>query len=1537
MKKLPKCLFIVAIFSLLAATPSLAGGISKKHRGHPSNKGPLTETVTNETRPQKVENKKGGCPLTPHRESAPKGFATPRKAPAYVKAQNSPMKAAANFPTLYASVAYSDKLLDETYDLIYGLYSVPTNNNSEFELLWEIEYGVDATFGGAEQNGIYYLNYYWEYPGGMLKYVESYGYDVSTGEQVYYADISSVPEVLCSGGMALDPTTNEIYGISMTADQEGQQLAKIDYTKPTPTVTVIAPLEGIYGAFAIDNKGQFYGIKIADGDNEGILCKIDRQTGASTVVGPTGQFPYYMTGACIDPKTNRMFWAVSPENTRAYLVELDPATGKASFVCRFSGDEQLTGLFVPAPRAADGAPNECEDVALNFNQSSLTGTVTFKAPATLFNGTAITGNVTVNLLMNDEPQPTLTVAAGASGTFNVTVPEAGLYTFTIFASNEAGEGVKTSYKKIWIGADTPASTQATLQYANGNMEISWLPVTEGLNGGYINPSEVTYTVEDNQGNIIADGLTVTSYSYKVEEPESLTPYYYNVYVEADGLKSAPARTNVVALGAITPPYKADFIANGFVGWTIIDGNNDGLKWEIDFDGSLYMEYNRDLDMDDWLITPPVKLEAGKAYNVAFEAQGMDDYHTEKIEVKWGKTNTAEGMTNTLIAPTEITINKYEQLSNMIVPSESGLYYIGFHGISDADQHYLFLNDIQIKEGVSNAAPGLPTNLTATPERSGRGWNCTIAFNAPTVTMADVALTSLTKVEIYRDNTLIKTFETPAVGAALSYTDIEPPFGKHTYTVTGYNEVGTGLSASVTLFVGIDIPLAPEVVNMTTTDIDGQVLLTWTPVTEDINGTLLTPEDVTYTISYYNDGEWITAAEDLKTTTYSWQAVRPGNQEFIQTAVFAVDEKGVSDGTTSGMMPVGTPYKGLDETFANGEPHYNWGIDYIGAYYFVETGIAGDDTFKDVQSVAGDDGFFYIYAGYPENGASLISGLVSLQEIVNPALSFYVYNVYSEENGEDINEISVAIRETNQETWNVILEPTKINDLCNGLRGEWGRIILDLDKYAGKKIQFMISGLVQKYTTISLDDIKIGSEYLYDLAIDGIAAPGKVLTGSDYTVEVTVTNNGIKPATSYMIELYADGSLAESKTGMELAGGRTATYTFERTMSALDREDVEYYAKAVYSLDEDMANNQSASITVVPVVSTLPDPDNLRAANAQGGVQLTWDEPDLEGGVALAVTDDFEDAESFAKEYGGWTFVDVDGKEVGGIQLTTLPNIIPGSTKGSFWIWDTEAVEVDDDDAYSGNKCLFSLYNNDGTNADNWAISPLLYGGAQTISFYARSFKENYPEQIQVLYTTQDVIDQTTFSASDFKVVAGSTVYPVPFKWTRYEYDLPAGAKHFAIRSFDQDAYILFVDDVTYTPAGSTAELILEGYNIYRNGQQINDAPVVKTSYLDLLDVDATYTYAVTAVYEGQGESAGSNAVTIDFKVNGIEYMEVSPSITIENRNIVINDAEGMIVTVADAAGTLIFNGYGSRKTVVNVNGGVYIVNVAGKTSKVLVK
>ena len=1526
MKKILSRIFSVALIAATVASPSLAQTAKKATRAS-SSQAKATVTMKAQNKPERTKGAKGLNVLQhkqaagPFREANMKKMAG-RKAAGIKKAASFE---AANIPTLYGGVTFQNVWSEGNTP--YGIYNV---TSSQTDIVVE---GPKASYGGVLVDGVYYAVDGFSFWG--MVFVTISAYDVESGEMIGSYD--GAVENMTYGGMAYDATTGNVYGIGLTADGSAMQLAKYEFSESACTVTPIAALEGNWNSIACDSQGQLYGISYAgvtSGDDfevtESHLNKIDKTTGAVTLIGETGALPKYLSSATIDTKTDRMFWNVCAPDETSCLCEVDLTTGAAPELFEYAQGDEIMGMYVPAPAAEAGAPAECQNVSVNFPEDNLAGTVTLTTPSTNFDGSAGSGELIVTVMANGEQVGTAETTYGKAVTVDVdlTLMGAGMYDFTIFASNEVGEGPKTKVKKVWVGADTPEATTATLTYANGNMEVSWLPVTASVNGGYFDAANLTYTVKRADGSVAAEGLTTTTFTEAVAEPATLTSYYYVVEAVCGELVSAPAQTNTVVLGAIVPPYSCDF-ESGIDGWTILDANGDGKTW-MESQGAIRVSYNSSLDMDDWLITPPVKLEAGKAYNVSFQAKSNGTSFPERIEVKYGKANTAEGMTETLVPATDLTTGEWVDFAQMLAPEEDGTYYIGFHGISDADMFYLWLDNFQIEAGVSALAPGLATNLTATPDASG-ALKCTVAFNAPDKTMNGQTLSSLTKVELLRGDEVIETFDAPAVGAPLSYEDTAAPQGNVTYTVIGYNDEGAGLKASVTTFVGFDLPSPVESATIQTTDTEGQVIVSWTPVTTDINGLTLPAGEVTYKLVKAEGNALVTIAENLTGESYTYQAVAAGEQDFVQVGVQAVTSAGEGDLAATDMIPVGTPYNGLSESFLDGTLNYIWGLRAINGG---TVKILTDESFKDLTSQDADNGFIAIQAGGIDSGADFFSGLISLDGIENPGLVFYTYNIVGEQGDADENEIAVSVKELGQDEWTVIMPATSVNDLCPGVANDWGRVSVSLGAYANKVIQFQITGVAKTFTYTLLDNIKVGSILGHDVAATAISAPGKVKTGENYTVGVTVANEGAQVAEAFSVELYADEELVETKAVETLETGKSTNVSFERTMPALATEPVTYFAKVVYAADENAENNQTSSIEVVPVVSNLPVATDLQASNVEAGIKLTWNEPNLEGGVPEEITDDFEDGESFAAEYGNWTFVDGDNSAVGGFQGIDLPGIAAGTATGSFWIFDNTSESFNASfDAHSGNKYLFALFRYDDGTTDDWAISPELTGDAQTISFYARSYSTSYPEKITVYYSTGSK------ETSDFIEVEGSTVSSVPGEWTEYSYNLPAGAKYFAIRSWATSSFMLMVDDVTYTPAGVTANLEIAGYNIYRDGVKINDAPVADCEYIDSnVEVGTQYTYVVTVVYTDKGESRGSDEVVItreDVSVDGIGDGAVS--IKAENGKVVVLNAEGLDVVVAAANGAVVYSGAGELKTEVAVANGVYVVTAGKTVRKVIVR
>ncbi len=1415
-----------------------------------------------------------------------------------------PRKAAAenaSLPNLRGSVIYNESFTEESQPA--GLYQVV---NGGTELLFE---GPNANGGGVLVDGVYYAVYYYSFWGYV--FVTVTGYDAESGEEIceYDGNIDNI----AVGGMTVDPTTGTVYGITYDANGAALQLATISLSETAMTTTAIAPLDGNWNSIVCDAQGQLYGIDytgVQNGDDFVVttssLNKIDKTTGAVTLIGETGVAPQYLSSATIDKKTGRMFWNVNTADGAGYMAEVNLATGSATKLFDLALNDEIMGLYVAAPLAEADAPAAVTALAADFSKGSLSGNVTFTAPATTFGGAAGSGELTYTVMANDVKAATGSTTFGAAVSVPLTLTESGEYTFTVTTANAAGTSPKSKVK-VFVGLGIPEAPTATLAYNGGKMQLSWDAVTATVDGGYIDPAAVTYTVTrhvNDASEVVAEGLKATSFEEAIAEPADITTYYYTVVAHSGTVVSTTAKSNAITLGAIVPPYNNKFDnADCLSGFTILDGNDDGKQWGYyagaegadGEPGAVRISYNTKLAMNDWLITPPMKLEAGKAYKVTFYARNNGSSYPERIEAKWGASATAAGMTEELVPATDLTTGKFIELSGFVTPQTAGTYYIGIHGISDADSYYLYVDDLTIAEGMAATAPGDASDVNIVPDANGE-YKAAVSFKAPAVDFSGAALTAnLTKVEVSRDGNVIKTFTDVAPGAALSFDDVLTAGGTVTYAFQGFNATGAGKIVSKSVFIGIDKPGEITSVDMVETSNPGEVTMTWSAVTTDQNGNAINPAKVSYIVAENNGSGWAPLVQNITTTSYTFQAVPAGQQDFVQYAVFAATEAGTGKGMAGPLLPVGTPYDGLMESFPNGTLNYAWAIGFAeGASW----SIFDDSKFSDLQSQDGDNGYAACQGQYLDDTAALMTGKISLANATNPGVSFYAYNLGTE----DANEIQLYVKEPADAEWTALGSPFVMSAL--GDDAGWYKATASLAAYAGKVVEIRFQATVKAYTYTIIDNIKVGSQLGNDLVASKLTAPATVKCGAKYDVVAEVTNNGTVDASAFTVKLYADGELADTKTVEGLASGAKTNVTFACEMSALAEAAVKFYAVVEYAADEDTQNNTSDEVAVAPKQSNLPKVTDLDGKQAEGGIKLTWSEPDLTNAPAEPETATFEDATPFEQSYGDWTFIDGDGKPVGGFQGSNIPGITPGESLVSFFVFDQETLFPGNETfaAHSGTKYLASLFLTDGSAVDDWAISPQLDGSAQTISFWAKSYDSAYPETIQVLYSNAGT------ATADFTLVAEHK--NLSKEWTLFTFDVPAGAKHFAIRSIAADAFMLMIDDVTFVGANATsAELSIVGYDVYRDGLKLTSEPTGETEYVDATATDGDHTYVVVTVYT-TGISAPSNEAAVSF--TGIEDITV------------------------DSADAEYFNLQGIR--VANPEkGGLYIRKQGNKAVKVMVK
>lgn len=263
----------------------------------------------------------------------------------------------------------------------------------------------------------------------------------------------------------------------------------------------------------------------------------------------------------------------------------------------------------------------------------------------------------------------------------------------------------------------------------------------------------------------------------------------------------------------TLPYANGFDTTDEWDWfTVIDANDDGSTWGR-FDGEASYRYNSDNDADDWLISPAIRLEAGKTYSFSIDAHGSTDVYIERIEVKLGDAPTAEAMTTYVIEPTELETDIPLTLNNkFITVSETGYYHFGIHAISDYDHASLRVDNLLVDETILTA-PAAVSDLTVTA--AAEEPVATVSFTAPTKNIGGEPLTAnLTRIELLRDNEVIHTFEDVAPGTPLTYVDDDPELLgiSYRYQVVAYNADGQGDKSEVVtvrLYYVYDIPYVAD--------------------------------------------------------------------------------------------------------------------------------------------------------------------------------------------------------------------------------------------------------------------------------------------------------------------------------------------------------------------------------------------------------------------------------------------------------------------------------------------------------------------------------------------------------------------------------------------------------------------------------------------------------------------------------------------------------------------------------------------------------
>ncbi len=1426
-----------------------------------------------------------------------------------------------------------------SYNANIGVYSLPTNSVPSKLEAEHTDSRMYANGGAVYADGKLIVNSFVVYDGATVL-PSTYIYNTDTWELEGIADGDLSSQALC---MSYDPNTENIYGCFYSLQGTIMNFGILN--PQAGKSTTIKKLNDAWSGCAVSPEGVLYAIEMT-----GKLYTVNKNTGEMTLVGNTGLKPAYLSAATFDPYSGKLYYVYTPGIDRSALYEIDTETAQATLVYDLPGGEQVAGLWVPQLTSSLEAPGAPENVTAEFNGPALSGKIKFTAPTKTFDEKELTGTLGYTVRINGVDFAKGNVEAGAEASVDVTVEKPGMYDFTVVVSNDKGTGPKAKLTRF-VGADTPAAVKnVVLKEEDGKFIVSWDALEVGSNGGYIDTDNLSYTVTRYPGAVkVADNYKGTSFTEDIPEGDKVVPYYYTVYATIGETVTSPTSSNKVVTGAFVPPYLEEFdygqnrvddTGDNVSAYNIVDADEDGKTWGYFWaggysDGMMNCMYSAHNTKNDWLMTPPIYLEAGKQYEFSFDACNYGD--PERLEVFMGRDNTVEGMTTQLVEPTDILnqLPEGRKINAYVVPEETGVYYFGIHSISDKYKFYLFVDDIAVSAPRSADTPVAVGNLMVTPDFGG-ALSAKVSFTAPSQAASGAYLESLEKIEIYRDGKIIATLTDNIVpGRPVVYIDEDPALvmGKHTYKVLPYNADGAGNPTEVTVHVGPNVPLPPVSVTAETTEDVGEVTISWVPSDVDYDGNKLNQALVKYTVlTTDRRGNQIDVVTGISDTEYTYTAV-PANEEqrLMNFAVIAYTDAGSTGLTVSNLVAVGKAYTmPFEESFPNNAPTYNaCGMTQYDQEEYSYWGYYNDQSFADSQTYVGsqdgDNGFLGYQAKAMNGKSGFRTGRIAINTGKHPTFSFWHYVTHAD----DTNEINVlAITPDGEEktikTFHGYEDILKV--------GQWEEIQVPLDEFAGQEICLEVNVRCTGMSREFFDNFRVYNVLDNNLMAKEIQAPTLQNAGTTTSLYVLVANYGLQPVDGFTVELYRDGELVGTANGKALLPATSTKVRFSQNFSVLDNDEVEFYAVVKYDKDENEVDNTTPTLVCTVVFPDYPIPANLTAEGSNDGVKLAWDKVDDTHITPIAMTDNFESYTSWEREnVGEWTLYDGDGHKPGMFEGFFFPF---GYTPGSFCVFDNADSDVIPTgyekgfEAYSGHKYMIAIYpyGDTGTTLDDWMISPELTGAAQTVSLYARSYSPTALETFEILvsYNGTDV--------KDFELI--STHRNVPTTWTKYTAELPAGAKYFAIRCISVDKFLFLVDDVTMTTKNGPINLAkLMGYNIYCGKEKMNASPVSDLTYLQKAAPSAEG-YRVTAVFD-KGESRASNVAKVD--ISGIEGVSGQALMVYSKDSaIYVANAAGE-VAIYSIDGHVIYKGMPASTLKVDVAPGVYMVKSGKSTAKIIVK
>lgn len=225
---------------------------------------------------------------------------------------------------------------------------------------------------------------------------------------------------------------------------------------------------------------------------------------------------------------------------------------------------------------------------------------------------------------------------------------------------------------------------------------------------------------------------------------------------------------------------------------------------------------------------------------------------------------------------------------------AGVFYL----VGSIQQEPNLVVAYELATTAAETAPAAVTGLETTPDATG-ALTTVVHWTNSYLDVAGDALAELTLMEIFVNDEDVAEYSNnaPLIGGEETQTITVTEAGMYSFTVVGTNSAGTGISSSVSVWIGEDVPAAPTNVVLAATDMDATV--TWEAPTAGIHDGYFSGTGLTYDVVRF-PGE-VLVSDDQTELTFAETLPEAGSYYYEVTASNA---SGVGETEMSNSLVIG---------------------------------------------------------------------------------------------------------------------------------------------------------------------------------------------------------------------------------------------------------------------------------------------------------------------------------------------------------------------------------------------------------------------------------------------------------------------------------------------------------------------------------------------------------------------------------------------------------------------------------------------------------